>query len=80
MALFTSIRLRLSWFGTPSKSEKNSVLTDDMIEVVVNLNIVVNHAVLLLIRIYISDPRCRISGVAFHLDVLHHLSLIVKTS
>ena len=51
-----------------------------MIEVVVNLNIVVNHAVLLLIRIYISDQRRRISGVAFHLDVLHHLSLIVKTS
>jgi hypothetical protein len=56
------------------------VLTDDTIEVVVNLNIIVNHAVLLIISIYISNPRRRISGVAFHVDVLHHLSLIVKIS
>ena len=56
------------------------MLTDDMIEVVVNLNVIVNHAVLLLINIYIINPRPRISGVAFHLDVLHHLSLIVKIS
>jgi hypothetical protein len=44
----------------------------------VNLNIIVNKAALLLISIYISNPRRRISGVAFHLDVLHHLSLIVN--
>ena len=51
-----------------------------MIEVVFNLNIIVNHVVLLIISIYISNQSRRISGVAFHLDVLHHLSLIVKTS
>jgi hypothetical protein len=62
------------------KEGKNSVLTEDTIEVVVNLNNIVNKAVLLLISIYISNPRRRISGVAFHLYVLHHLSLIVKTS
>jgi hypothetical protein len=59
---------------------KKQCAHDDMIEVVVNLNIIVNHAVLLLIIIYISNPLRRISGVAFHLDVLHHLSLIVKIS
>jgi hypothetical protein len=47
------------------------VLIDDTIEVVDNLNIIVNHAVLLIISIYISNPRPQISGVAFHLDVLH---------
>ena len=56
------------------------MLTDDTIEVVVNLNTIVNNAVLLIIIIYISNPLRQISGVAFHLDVLHHLSLIVKTS
>jgi hypothetical protein len=63
-----------------SKEVKNSVLTDDTIEVVVNSNIIVNHTVLLLIIIYISNPLRRISGVAFHLDVLHHLSLINNIS
>jgi hypothetical protein len=72
--------LHLSWFGTPPKSNKKQCAHDDMIEVVINLNIVVNHVVLLLISIYISNQRRQISGVAFHLDVLHHLSLIVKTS
>ena len=67
------------WYAI-QKRWKNSVLTEDTIEVVVNLNIIVNKAVSLLISIYISNPRRRISGVAFHLDVLHHLSLIVKTS
>ena len=67
------------WYAI-QKRWKNSVLTDDTIEVVVNLNIIVNNAVLLIISIYISNPRRRISGVAFHLDVLHHLSLIVKIS
>ena len=45
-----------------------------------NLNIIVNQAVLILISVYISDLRCRIAGVVFHLDVLHHLRLIVKIS
>ena len=45
-----------------------------------NLNIIINQAVLILISVYISDLRCRIAGVVFHLDVLHHLSLIVKIS
>jgi hypothetical protein len=67
------------WYAI-QKRWKNSVLTDDTIEVVINLNIIVNNAVLLLINIYVSNLRCRISGVAFHLDVLHHLSLIVKLS
>ena len=67
------------WYAI-QKRWKNSVLTDDMIEVVFNLNIIVNHITLLIISIYISNPRRRISGVAFHLDVLHHLSLIVKIS
>jgi hypothetical protein len=74
------IWLRLSWFGTPSKRGEKTCAHDDMIEVAVNLNINVNNAVLLIIIIYISNPRCRISGVAFHLDVLHHLILIVKIS
>ena len=56
------------------------MLTDDMIEVVFNLNIIINHVVLLIISIYISNPRRRISGIAVHFDVLHHLSLIVKIS
>jgi hypothetical protein len=59
---------------------KKQCAHDDMIEVVVNLNIIVNNAVLLIISIYISNPHPRISGVAFHLDVLHHLTLIVKIS
>ena len=67
------------WYAI-QKRWKNSVLIDDTIEVVVNLNIIVNNAVLLIISIYISNPRPRISGVAFHLDVLHHLTLIVKIS
>ena len=67
------------WYAI-QKRWKNIVLTDDTIEVVVNFNINKNNALLLLISIYISNPRRRISGVAFHLDVLHHLSLIVKTS
>jgi hypothetical protein len=62
------------------KAIKKQCAHDDMIEVVVNLNIIVNNAVLLIISIYISNPRPRISGVAFHLDVLHHLTLIVKIS
>ena len=58
------------WYAI-QKRWKNSVLTDDTIEVVINLNIIVNKAALLLISIYISNPRRRISGVAFHLDGLH---------
>ena len=69
------------WYAIQKRWKNSvSVLTEDTIEVVVNLNIIVNKAVSLLISIYISNPRRRISGVAFHLDVLHHLSLIVKTS
>ncbi len=60
------------------KVKKNCVLTGDMIEVVVNLNIIVNHVVLLIISIYISNQHRRISGVAFHLDVLHHLTILAK--
>jgi hypothetical protein len=67
------------WYAIQTR-RKNSVLTDDTIEVVVNLNIIVKKAELLLISIYISNQRRRISGVAFQLDVLHHLSLIVKIS
>jgi hypothetical protein len=68
---FVSIRLRLSWFGTPSKrGEKSIVLTDDTIEVVVNFNIIVNNALLLLIDIYFRNQHCCFYGVAFHLDVL----------
>ena len=63
------------WYAI-QKRWKNIVLTDDTIEVVVNFNIIVNNALLLLINIYGSKPHCRFSGVAFHLDVLHHLSLI----
>ena len=38
-----------------------------MIVVVVNLNIIVNQAVLLMISIYTSDLRPWIVGEAFHL-------------
>ena len=78
LVVVATIRLLRSWLGTPSGSEVKQQKLNDMIEVVVNLNIIVNHAVLLLIIIYISNPRHRISGVAFHLD--DHLSLIVKIS
>ena len=76
---FDTAAFIMVWYAI-QKRGKNSVLTDDTIEVVVNLNIIVNKAVLLLISIYISNPSGRISGVAFQLDVLHHLSLIVKIS
>ena len=49
---------------------KKQCAHDDMLEVVVNLNIIVNHAVLLLISIYISDLRRRITRTAFHLGQL----------
>jgi hypothetical protein len=62
-----TIRLLISWLGTPSRSEVKQQKLNDMIEVVVNLNIIVNHAVLLLISIYISDLRRRITRAAFHL-------------
>ena len=45
-----------------------------------NLNIIVNQAVLLLISIYISDLRHRIVGAAFHLCILHRLSMTLKIS
>jgi hypothetical protein len=80
LAFFASIRLRYHGLVCHPKVIKKQCAHDDMLEVVVNLNIIVYHAVLLLISIYISNPRPRISGVAFHLDVLHHLTLIVKIS
>lgn len=45
-----------------------------------NLNIIVNQAVLLLISIYISDMRHQIVGAAFHLGILHRLSMTLKIS
>ena len=42
------------WY-TIQKRWKNSVLTDDKIEVVFNSNITVNNAVLLIISIYSID-------------------------
>jgi hypothetical protein len=54
------------------------VLADDMIEVVVNLNIIVNNAVLLIISIYISDLRVGLPAQPFIWGNLHRLSMILK--
>ena len=44
----------------------------------VKLNIILNQAQLLVISNSISDLRRRISGVAFHLDILHRLGMTLK--
>jgi hypothetical protein len=70
LVVVATIRLLILWLGTPSRSEVKQQKLNDMIEVVVNLNIIVNHAVLILISIYISDLsnlRRWTTRTAFHL-------------
>jgi hypothetical protein len=52
-----TIRLLISWLGMPSGSEVKQQKLNDMIEVVVNLIIIVNHAVLLLISTTVSKTN-----------------------
>jgi len=66
LVVVATIQLLLPWFDTPSERWNNSKLKWYIV-VVVNLNIIVNQAVLLMISIYISDLHCRIVGEAFHL-------------
>jgi len=66
LVVVATIRLLLPWFDMPSERWNNSKLKW-YIAVAVNLNIIVNQAVLLMISIYISDLRRQIVGKAFHL-------------
>ena len=66
LVVVATIHLLLPWFDMPSERWNNSKLKWYIV-VAVNLNIIVNQAVLLMISVYISDLHCRIVGEAFHL-------------
>jgi len=44
----------------------------------VKLNFILNHSILIMISISISDLRRQIAGVAFDLAILHRLSMTLK--